>query len=131
MRVLTFMPEFHEAIRSGVKRSTIRAKARCKPGDELSLRCWTGLPYRSPQAELRAPVRCQGVLPVALWSPRAGVLEVLLAGARPLHGDALEAFARGEGFADFATMQEWFLRVRKIKPGHEFLGELIHWNPDV
>ena len=46
MRVIMFQPRFEEPILQGIKGSTIRGKARCKEGDELSLRVWIGKPYR-------------------------------------------------------------------------------------
>jgi hypothetical protein len=51
MKVLMFQPRFAPLVEAGTKTQTIRPVRR-RPivvGDELSLRAWTGLPYRSPQ----------------------------------------------------------------------------------
>jgi len=127
MRVLTFQPRFHDAIRRGTKRSTIRAKARCKPGDVLSLRRWLDKPYRSKQEEL-LKVTCTGVRGIVIWE-YYGKLE-----ARtdyryyPFSRDELALFATSEGFTDAADMQKWFDDNHGLK--QPFVGELITWTAE-
>jgi hypothetical protein len=65
MRVIMFQDRFAELVRGGDKCQTIRWSARCRPGDVLSLRRWTGKPYRSKQETLREAV-CTAVSPVAM-----------------------------------------------------------------
>jgi hypothetical protein len=63
MIVYMFQDRFSELVRDGSKRQTIRkGLPRCKPGDTMSLRRWTGKPYRSKQEELRVAV-CTETVP--------------------------------------------------------------------
>jgi hypothetical protein len=48
-----FQDRFADKVRDGRKLHTIRKTARCKVGDTLSLRRWSGTPYRSKQELLR------------------------------------------------------------------------------
>lgn len=54
MKVLLFQPRFANLVAAGTKRQTIRPtrKIPIVRGDDLSLRQWQGLPYRSKQVEL-------------------------------------------------------------------------------
>lgn len=124
MRVFTFQPRFQAAVASGAKRRTIRARANCKPGDELSLRKWEGKPYRSKQ-RLLATRRCVWVSPIQiidegiiwLW-PRHASNRIALS------TDAdLDAFAMADGFANWEDMRECFRSAH----GLPFSGELIEW----
>ncbi|MGR9108748.1 MAG: hypothetical protein ACU843_17665 [Gammaproteobacteria bacterium] len=71
----------------------------------MSLRAWTGKPYRSKQRELR----------------KAQCIEV-----RPLVIDqdfSDDRMARADGFIDAADMKEWFEETH----GLPFTGTLIRW----
>ena len=114
VRVLMFQERFVAGIRSGEKRQTIRKKARCKPGDVLSLRRWTGRPYRSKQEEIRRAV-CTGVSIVGIVGPAPG--------AKVRLSVPLDEFARRDGFRDWADMRAWFEREH----GLPFVGRLIRW----
>lgn len=130
MRVITFQPRFHQAIRNGVKTSTIRLKARCKGGDELSLRAWTGKPYRSKQAELMR-AECVRVTPITLMFDEAP-LYVLMRNAKHseihnvLQPDELQALAAHEGFTSAEDMRQWFATTY---PEGKITGEIITWKP--
>lgn len=108
MRVILFQDRFAELVRSRQKKQTIRKKARCRPGDELSLRRWTGKPYRSKQETL-LNTRCAEVLCV-----------IVDEGKTTPKG---EAFAKADGFESLAEMQDWFHRTH----GLPFHGEIIVW----
>jgi len=112
MRVFLFQDRFAGGVKAGTKRQTIRAKARCKPGDELSLRRWTGKPYRSKQEILRAGETCRAVEPVVIPRREDDLSP----------GDA-EAMAHADGFACWADMQAWFLHTH----GLPFHGEIVKW----
>lgn len=58
MPAYNFKARFTELVASGAKRQTIRPtpKRMPKPGDWISLRCWTGRPYWSKQRVLRDAV---------------------------------------------------------------------------
>jgi len=131
MRVITFQDRFAELVRLGIKRQTIRQAARCKPGDTLSLRRWTGKPYRSRQETLRTVV-CSEVVPIriepelAKWRPETETLRILTnvaVGGRWLTGEAREWLAILDGFPNFEAMFEWFYRYH----GLPFCGVIIKW----
>lgn len=140
MRVLTFQPQFHALIRSGQKTSTIRDTARCKPGDELSLRRWQGRPYATKQEQLISNQICAAVTPVRMWVTPAGAfvmakvvrregrgyLETLASSA----GVSVEAreIAGREGFHDFDVMKEWFINAKKLRPFVTYKGDMIEWD---
>lgn len=128
MRVITFQPQFHDLIESGRKTSTIRLRARCKPGDTLSLRAWTGLPYRSKQRELRS-VTCAAVRPIRLlMRAHHGFALLLIA----IEGQEIDCqtraeLAQKEGFDGVIEMTQWFAANHKMKPGDVLEAELIEW----
>lgn len=108
MRVLMFKDRFASLVESGEKTRTIRKHARCKPGDTLSLRQWTGRPYRSKQRVLRTAI-CRNVVPVLIVPGTSGA--------------AFEDLAKADGFSSFAEMKRWFAEVH----GLPFEGEMIVW----
>lgn len=110
MRVFLFKERFADLIVSGQKTTTIRATAWCKPGDDLSLRKWTGKPYRSKQAVLM-DTKCQSVSPIFVDEA-------------PSPQDQLTPeIARGDGFSSVEEMREFFRSVH----GLPFHGDLIAW----
>lgn len=117
MRVIMFQPQFVPQIEAGTKRSTIRPRARCKPGDELSLRQWTGKPYRSKQREIMCRPRCKAVNDIRINNGTVSVNGMVL------HGKEESELARCDGFADFVAMRDWFEKTH----GLPFSGELIEW----
>ena len=125
MNVFLFQPQFEPLILSGVKDQTIRGRRRdnrprARVGQELSLRVWSGLPYRSKQREFARgvvvfviPVRIQERHPVFCRTDVPGKNGVLVP----------RLVARRDGFADWRAMKEWFRSVH----GLPFEGELVHW----
>jgi hypothetical protein len=116
MRVLLFQERFVEAVRSGKKVQTIRKKARCQPGDVLSLRRWTGRPRWAQQEEILEAV-CVDVRAVKI-----GMNQPVDYGGPRLFPDA-DAWARSDGFKDWLEMALWFNEAH----GLPFEGELIEW----
>ena len=114
MRVILFQDRFSCKVRDGSKPHTIRRTARCKPGDVLSLRRWTGKPYRSKQETLREAV-CTAVHAVTIFP-----FDVTVDGRR-VPGQHL---AVKDGFRDWEEMREWFENVH----GLPFVGWLIEWS---
>lgn len=113
MAVLMFQPAFHEAVTTGAKRQTIRPprKRPIRPGERLSLRAWTGTPYRSPQRVLRE-ARCQGVERV--------VIDFCF-------DDDAEALR--DGFESAEDMRDWFIDHHALPtPIEPFVGERISWD---
>jgi hypothetical protein len=122
MRVIMFQERFAGKVRDGDKLQTIRKTARCKPGDTLSLRRWTGKPYRSKQEVLRE-ASCRAVTPVRIG------LEVIRVGGddrsvKYLPPSEAHAFAIRDGFRNWAEMRDWFDSVH----GLPFVGWLIEWS---
>ncbi len=120
MRVILFKERFRDPILSGVKTSTIRKKARCRAGDTLSLRCWTGKPYRSKQMTFATRI-CTGVMPVVI-----GEGHMVMNGI-PVNKAMREALAVTDGFERFRDMEDFF----KETHGLPFTGEMIQWGKEV
>lgn len=116
MRVILFQPQFEQPILDGRKGTTIRKSARCKPGDILSLRVWTGKPYRSKQRELM-PIACQATANVRITSDTIS-LDGMVCTERER-----DAIAKREGFTDWQAMKDWFTTTH----GLPFSGQMIIW----
>lgn len=123
MRVIMFQDKFAPKVRDGSKCQTIRKAARCKAGDTLSLRRWTGKPYRSKQ-EILSDVVCESAEPVLILRPFLGDTAVAAVGSKVIREDEADAFASADGFASIAEMREWF----SIAHGLPFNGWLIKWS---
>lgn len=97
------------------KHHTIRAGERLKVGDKISLRCWSGKPYRSKQIIIAETEVKQ------IYSFEVSECEYLLNG-RKLDLLALTAVAKNDGSSadDFET---WF--------GKKFKGQIICWSDAV
>lgn len=121
MKVLLFIPRMAKLVRAGTKRQTIRAmrKVPIVPGDELSLRTWTGLPRRSKQ-EILGDVMCASVQLIIMDDPDS--IEVSVNGEW-LSDRAKESLAQADGFSNFAEMCELFSKMH----GFPFYGEIIKW----
>lgn len=117
--VRLFQPSFADQVERGIKKQTIRAAPKRMPaiGDHISLRAWTGKPYRSKQRILRESQITQ-VSTVAIhadsYSLRAGTFTSL-----PFRNH----FARKDGFKDWDDMITWFQQTHKLP----FTGILIQW----
>jgi hypothetical protein len=122
MRVILFMPRFEAPILAGTKRQTIRRERKrpISPGDELSLRRWAGMPYRSPQIIL-GRAECVAVKEVDIWSD--GNFLLVNVGGFELSQRKVEAFARDDGFEDAADMHQHWANHN----GFPFRGVVIQW----
>lgn len=124
MNALVVKPRFEASILDGTKNTSIRpprkdGRPRATPGETLSIRVWTGRPYRSKQRELCQRV-VKFVFPVVVQF--AGI-------TRPdLNGAALvrNRIAKDDGFQNWREMRAWFRDMH----GLPFKGVLIHWIPD-
>lgn len=132
MKVLMFKPQFAPLVKAGTKRQTIRPKRKhpIKPDDELSLREWTGKPYRSKQQILRDGVICKNVKDVQIVprsTPDGMFVSCFVAGERMeslLGGSgSWDRFAEADGFKNAAEMLDWFRSTH----GLPFNGDLIQW----
>lgn len=120
MKVIMFQERFAPLVASGEKCRTIRPVRRnaVRPGDVVSLRAWTGKPYRSKQRVLREVIVvtvqqvCVQAVGVTLGTAVASVF-------MPVP----HAFATADGFADWPEMLAWF----ETTHGLPFHGNLIRW----
>lgn|SRR6185295_7714726 len=111
--VRMFKPQFAPLVEAGTKCQTVRPtpKRMPKAGDKISLRMWTGKPYRSQQRVLR---------------------ESVITAVEPFDLDAMrlwkesdrDAFARADGFGDWPEMLQWFIKTH----GYPFVGVTIKWH---
>lgn len=124
MKVFMFKDRFAPKVRDGSKRQTIRPRRRnpLKPGDAISLRRWTGKPYRSKQEELGTGiVEAVEAVEIRLGSP----LPIVVKPPSPEfdYFPCPDKFARADGFEDWNDMRQWFLETH----GLPFHGSLIRW----
>lgn len=126
MRVILFQRRFWDKVLVGEKRQTIRRSARCAPGDTLSLRGWSGLPYRSRQVVLGGAV-CERVLPVEIHlGLRPEGMLVRLDGVE-IDFQAAWELAVADGFEAYSDMLRWFHKFGGLRHGMPFVGEAIRW----
>lgn len=126
-----FQPKFHDLVKEGKKLQTIRPEPKNpkylpQVGQEISLRKWTGKPYRSPQ-EVLASGEITNVEPIlierdAIEFPfrRRQVENHLITERKELN-----QFARKDGFEDWQDLQQWF--QENHGPTERFRGVLIQW----
>lgn len=116
--VRMFKPQFAELVESGEKVQTVRPtpKRIPKAGDKISLRAWTGKPYRSKQRVLREST----ITKVEHVEIRA--TEMYL-GGRWIPFEHMHAFARADGFTGANDMIGWF----NFTHGLPFRGVVIYW----
>lgn len=116
--VRLFKPQFTGLVLSGEKCQTVRPvpKRMPKPGDRISLRCWTGKPYRSKQRVLRESEISQ------VEFVEIGRDRIVIAG-RKLTPAGEWAFARADGFNTPQDLIEWV----NVTHGLPFIGVVICW----
>lgn len=118
--VRMFKPQFAPLVEAGMKLQTVRPRPKRmpKPGDKISLREWTGKPYRSKQRVLK----------------ESTITKVESVKFTRLHRVQFEdgilscedewAFAKADGFESPAAMFAWF----EANHGLPFEGVVIHWH---
>lgn len=120
MRVILFQDQFAPLVEDGTKTQTIRKAARCKPGDVLSLRKWSGKPYRSKQ-DILQQATCTVVIPVEVGTgPHMD--GIALTGIE-CDDNERAVIAKLDGFDSANEMLEWFKKVHSLP----FTGEIIMW----
>lgn len=114
-----FKPRFAALVENGTKLQTVRPRPRRMPkaGDILSLRCWTGSPYRSKQRVLR-------VATITKVSEIAINKAAILIDGRILALRDEPAFAQADGFATPEEMRAWFRETH----GLPFVGIVLYWH---
>ena len=116
--VRLFKPRFAALVEAGTKTQTVRPTPARMPqaGDKLSLRTWTGKPYRSKQRVLREATVLQVV------QVRIDGADMWFDGRRASEAKQ-EAFAVADGFAGAHEMRGWF----EHEHGLPFEGVVILW----
>ncbi len=95
-----------------------------KAGDRISLREWTGKPYRSKQRVLREAIISEVQ---SIWFNGVTILLDDPKGENGLLPRAVEeAFARADGFENLKAMSDWF----EANHGLPFEGIVIKWPND-
>lgn len=118
MIVKLFQQRFKPMVKDGSKANTIRPTPKRMPrvGDRISLRCWTGKPYRSKQEIIGESVITR-------------VEECVIDDHGAIVGDVWndgEALAKSDGFEDYSEMVCWFTDHHGLLP---FTGIFIAWTP--
>ena len=121
--VRVFKPQFASLVESGVKCQTVRPtpKRLPKPGDRISLRMWTGKPYRSKQRVLRE-AEISAVEKITLCDTGRELLVGI--GNKSLTPEELNAFAAADGFKNGLELFSWF----EATHGLPFEGVVIKWH---
>lgn len=124
MKYLTFLPRFHDPVRSGRKTSTIRPSARIRPGERFGLRYWDGKPYGKGVAmSYLSTATCATVEDIevfpAMRSPSVKINGLFQS------NENIEALALREGFSSTDDFMQYFL-----DQGRLIQGKLIRWNAD-
>lgn len=114
MVAFNFSPEFADAVVCGEKCQTVRKTARAKKGDMLQL--YTG--QRTKACRILREAECLYVDYVHITP------DSLTVGNTDKHPGNAEAFARRDGFKDYAAMVAWF-RAKYGSP--HFVGYVHRW----
>ena len=137
MKVHLFQRRFARLVRQGTKRTTIRPRRKnpTRVGDALSLRAWSGKPYRSKQVTLLDGIVCAEVHGIEIlrrsdWvSPTYYESRVICrVDGNEVKSDLLregewDRLAQADGFKHAGDMLDWFIKEH----GLPFSGDLIRW----
>lgn len=122
MALLGFKKRFADKIRNGSKRQTIRALRKYPIRNGETLYLYTGL--RTKYTEKLREVICKGVHSITIVFNSA-FNKILVDGVEMNSLDALNDFAKRDGFRDWFDMREFW---RENHPGkYYFKGILIKW----
>ena len=118
--VRMFMPQFAALVKSGVKLQTVRKipKRMPKAGDKISLRAWSGLPYRSPQTVLAES---------EITKVETVTIDRDLLIVTPFCPRTRLSFAQADGFASWDELVAWFESTHALP----FEGIVIYWKRPV
>lgn len=123
MIVKLFKPRFAPLVKNRTKKQTVRPTPKRMPkvGDAISLREWTGKPYRSKQRILgESTIRIVGEVLID-EAPTMGCF--IWVDRIMLSLEAAIGFSKADGFSGLKDMAEWF----KLEHGLPFKGILICW----
>lgn len=126
VRVVMFQSRFVHKILSGEKRQTIRRLGKRNPpavGERLSLRFWTGSPYRSPQSKIANAVVVQVRKIQVDVLLKADECVAIVASNGVLTSEEMQRLAMADGFDGVWQMVAWF----RDNHGLPFEGHEIRW----
>ena len=127
MTVLMFDRCFEGKIRDGTKCLTIRGprKRSIHGGDQLSLRCWSGKPYRSKQLSILETC-CHHVCDIVLRDDAIYFTGESVAKQETVYWASLsrKVVARANGFCSWKAMID---HHKKRGASFPFSGTLIEW----
>ena len=118
MNFVLFQSTFASLVESGAKQQTVQAAPKRMPqrGDHLSLRDWTGKPYRSQQRILREAT--------VDWVQKIEMTATGIAlDGQPLSAHQADAFAKADGFLGANDFIGWY----NFMHGLPFEGICIFW----
>jgi len=129
--VRMFKPRFAKLVKAGKKLQTIRPIPKRIPrcGDTLSLRMWTGKPYRSKQRVLLETkldrIEVIRIDENGIIKPpgEGSILAVMGEKLCVLEGVNADRYARADGFKDWNEMRDWF----NTEHGLPFDGVALYW----
>lgn len=124
--VRMFQERFAAAVRDGKKRQTIRPMPKRIPrrGDLLRARRWIGKPFRSKQETLiEATIIKVETITIYLGSVEIGVGSEYRHLTIGINGDAMDGFAKADGFEDWEELHRWFCDNHELP----FSGVVIYW----
>lgn len=118
MIVRMFKPQFAPRVENGQKKQTVRPRPKRMPkiGEDISLRTWTGKPYRSKQREL-AKSTVEKVQDIHIH------FDGIRVDRKTLTVQEEDDFARADGFNSPRHLIDWFNTTH----GLPFEGIVIHW----
>lgn len=118
MIVRLFKPQFAPMVRDHQKRQTVRPwpKRLPKVGEPISLRQWSGAPYRSKQTVLleSTVTKIERILITA---------DAMLKEGYPMDRNEMREFAHEDGFENLAAFFRWFDETHALP----FAGIVIYW----
>ena len=122
MIVKMFQFRFAPLVQDGSKLNTIRPRPRIIPvvGQKISLREWTGRPYRSKQRILRESI-ITAVSNVKITRAKLTVSPISHGKMRMI--PSLDIFAKEDGFDDWEDLIAWFRQNHRLP----FRGIIIFW----
>lgn len=113
------------------KGHTIRGGFRFKAGDKVSLRVWSGLPYRSKQIDFARVTVCKTwKIEIAARQSKHGIDYVAHIDDHPLVGRQGEQLAHNDGLTNYEFVT-WFVPPKtKFDPDRTviFSGQIICWD---
>ncbi len=118
MPAFNFQKQFAPSVESGEKRQTIRSPRKIRPEAGQAAHLYTGL--RTKACRKLGEHEIKSVKPIIITQAGVGSMGDIVA---IYSRDALDKFARADGFESWTAMRDWFDKTH----GLPFEGDLIKW----